>query len=125
MGKSDHCGYEDNLSNADDAPMRKSMRIAHQHHDLIAITLTDPLEIDLPDCALVEVMDAETAARMVIDTSNERLRQKYHTKAGNLIKNRSRLFDSIGIDHIDISTDVPYKKALVSFFAQRRHRLAR
>ena len=46
-------------------------------------------------------------------------------RRSDLIKNRSRLFDTIGIDHIDISTDVPYKKALVSFFAQRRHRLAR
>ncbi len=105
--------------------MRKSIRIANQHHDLIAITLSDPREIDLPDCGLVEVMDAETGARMVIDTSNEKLRQHYHEKALNLVKNRSRLFDMIGIDHIDISTDVPYTKALVSFFAQRRHRLAR
>jgi len=112
-------------SNADYAPMRKSMRIANQHHDLIAITLIDPREIDLPDCALVKVMDAETGTRMVIDTSNEHLRREYHAKASSLIKNRDRLFDTIGIDHIDISTDVPYKKALVSFFAQRRHRLAR
>ncbi len=56
-------------------------------------------------------MDAETGAKMIIDTSNERLRREYHTKALNLIKNRSRLFDTIGIDHIDISTDVPYTKA--------------
>ena len=87
--------------------------------------MTDPREIDLPDCALVELMDAESGAKMVIDTSNERLRREYHGKATNLIKNRSRLFDTIGIDHIDISTDVPYAKALVSFFAKRRHRLAR
>jgi len=112
-------------SNADYTPMRKSMRIANQHHDLIAITLTDPRELELPDCSLVEVMDAETGSRMIIDTSNERLRRNYHTKALSFIKNRDRLFDTIGIDHIDISTDVPYKKALVSFFAQRRHRLAR
>lgn len=112
-------------SNSDYAPMRKAMRIANQHHDLIAITLTDPREIHLPKCALVEVLDAETGGRMIIDTSNEKLRKEYHDKAMGLIKNRSRLFDSIGIDHIDISTDVPYKKALVSFFAQRRHRLAR
>jgi uncharacterized protein (DUF58 family) len=112
-------------SNADNSPVRKSLRIANQHHDLIAITLTDPREIDLPDCSLVEVMDAETGGRMIIDTSNERLRREYHTKALALIKDRSRLFDNIGIDHIDISTDVPYTKALVSFFAQRRHRLAR
>ena len=112
-------------SNADYAPMRKSMRIANQHHDLIAITLTDPREIELPDCALVEVMDAESGAKIIVDTSNVRSRKKYQVRAGNLIKNRSRLFDTIGIDHIDISTDVPYTKALMSFFAQRRHRLAR
>jgi len=105
--------------------MRKSLRIADQHHDLIAITLTDPREIELPDCGLVEVMDAETGGRMVIDTSSAVLRREYQTKARSLINARSRLFDTIGMDHIDISTDVPYKKALVSFFAQRRHRLAR
>ena len=112
-------------SNADYAPIRKSIRIANQHHDLIAITLTDPREIDLPDCGLVELMDAESGNKMIVDTSNERVRRQYHTKAINLVKDRSRLFDNIGIDHIDISTDVPYTKALVSFFAQRRHRLAR
>jgi len=62
---------------------------------------------------------------VIVDTSNARLRREYHQKALQLIKNRSRLFDTIGIDHIDISTDVSYKSALVSFFAQRRHRLAR
>jgi uncharacterized protein (DUF58 family) len=112
-------------SSASYEPLRKSIRIANQHHDLIAITLTDPREIDLPDAALVEVMDAETGSRMLIDTSNERVRRQYHAKAANLMKSRSRLFDTVGIDHIDISTDVPYKKALVSFFAQRRHRLAK
>jgi uncharacterized protein (DUF58 family) len=111
--------------NGDQAPMRKSMRIANQHHDLIAITLTDPREIELPDCSLVELMDAESGAKMVVDTSDARLRREYRQKAVSLLKNRDRLFDNIGIDHIDISTDVPYTKALVSFFAQRRHRLAR
>jgi len=110
---------------ADYLTMRKSMRIANQHHDLIAVTLTDPREIDLPDCALVELQDAETGHKMVVDTSDRRLRKEYHKMAVERIKDRSRLFDTIGIDHIDISTDVPYKKALVSFFAQRRRRLSR
>ena len=111
--------------NSDYEPIKKSLRIANQHHDLIGITLTDPREVELPNCGLVEVVDAETGDRMVIDTSNERLRREYNKKAIAQVKNRDRLFDTIGIDHIDISTDVPYKKALVSFFAQRRHRLAR
>jgi len=112
-------------SHADDAPMTKALRIANQHHDLIAVTLTDPREINLPDCGLVEVMDAETGKRTVIDTSHERLRQEYHSRAASGLKKRTRMFDGIGIDHIDITTDVPYNKALVSFFAQRRRRLSR
>ena len=111
--------------NSDYSFLRKSMRIANQHHDLIAITLTDPREINLTDCGLVELMDAETGLRKVIDTSNDHLRQEYNAQAISLIKARCRLFDSIGIDHIDISTVVPYNSALVRFFAQRRHRLAR
>ncbi len=112
-------------SSADYASLRKSLRIANQHHDLIAITLTDPREMDLPDCGLLEVVDAETGARTLLDSSHRIVRQRYRSKSEALMKNRSRLFDGIGIDHIDISTDVPYTKALVSFFAQRRHRLAR
>jgi len=112
-------------TNADYGPIRKSLRVANQHHDLIAITLTDPREVELPRGALVEVTDAESGQRMVIDTSNDRLCREFHEKAGSFLKSRSRLFETNGIDHIDISTDVPYRKALMSFFAQRRHRLAR
>jgi len=110
---------------ADVTPIRQAIQVANQHHDLIAITLTDPREIDLPPCGLVELLDAESGARSILDTSDEGLRREYHDNAVQLIKNRTRLFDSIGIDHIDISTDVPYKNALVSFFAKRRHRLGR
>jgi uncharacterized protein (DUF58 family) len=109
----------------DPEALRRSMRIADQHHDLIAITLTDPREIDLPDCGLLELVDAESSERTVVDTSSERLRKVYRARALNRIKERHRSFDTIGIDHIDISTDVPYTKALVGFFAQRRRRLAK
>ena len=73
--------------NADYDAMRKAIRIANQHHDLIAITLTDPREIELPDCSLVEIMDAETGKKMIIDTSNERLRREYHEMGLNWVKN--------------------------------------
>ena len=83
----------------------------------------------MPDSTLqdiiAELTDAETGEKKIVDTSNAAIRREYKQKALLWLKERSRLFDNIGIDHIDISTDVPYKKALVSFFAQRRHRLAR
>src|SRR5580698_9786878 len=83
-------------SNADYGPIRKSLRIANQHHDLIAITLTDPREIELPDCSLVELNDAESGAKILVDTSIKALREEYNTKALLQMKNRSRLFETIG-----------------------------
>lgn len=107
------------------AGLQRTLRATNQHHDLIAITLTDPRETSLPDGAMVELADAESGQKFMVDTSDIRLRRNYERMAANAIKERSRLFDANGIDHIDIATDVPYTKALVSFFAQRRHRLAR
>ncbi len=105
--------------------VNKSLRIANQHHDLIAITLTDPREINLPDVGLLQLMDAESGEMLVVDTSDKSSLQEYQAGARDFIKNRNRLFDAVGIDHIDINTDIPYTKALVSFFARRRNRLAK
>ncbi len=107
------------------AELIKSLRLARRRHDVIAVTLNDPREFDLPDCGLVELMDAETGQRQIIDTSNERLRKEYVTRAQDRVNQRRRLFSSAGVDHIDISTDKPFTADLIAFFRQRQKRLNR
>ena len=101
---------------------KKSMRITNKHHDVIAITLNDPRESLLPECGLVEMRDAETGARMVIDTSDQHIRTRYKAQGIERLEKRKRLFRSIGVDHIDVHTHEPYAKALIGFFANRKHR---
>ncbi|MBF0486285.1 MAG: DUF58 domain-containing protein [Candidatus Omnitrophica bacterium] len=100
----------------------KPMTIANRRHDMIAVTLNDPCECELPDCGLVSIQDAETNERVIVDTSDPLVRGTYHQRALMRLEGRERLFRSMGVDHIDIWTDVPYAERLIQFFAQRRKR---
>ena len=108
-----------------DQDFRKQMQIANKYHDLIAITLNDPREEELPACGLLTLIDAESGQNIVIDTGNAILRKEYAQTATGRTTQRNRLLDSIGVDHIDVRTDVPYTKALVRFFMQRQQKYGR
>jgi len=113
--------YRKNLNNAGEV-LRKSLAIANKRHDVIAITLNDPREIQLPNCGLIDLEDAETGKVVLVDSSNSAIRQQYYQNNLERLKQRERLFRSIGADCIDISTDVPYTDAIVKFFLKRRRR---
>ena len=102
---------------------KKPLSIASKRHDCIAITITDPRETELPDAGIVELSDAETGRFFVVDTSSAKVRRNYASKSKGMIEERTRMFASISIDHIDIRTDRPYIDALIKFFKMRRKRL--
>ncbi len=104
------------------AQVRKTLRIANKYHDMIAITLNDPREASLPDCGLVSLKDAETGQELMVDTSDEAVRTHYQALSMERLRVREKMFDGMGIDHIDVATDVSYTKALVSFFSRRQKR---
>lgn len=104
-------------------PARKAMAIANKRHDLVAITLNDPLEEKLPDCGLIVVEDAETGRQTMIDSGDPVTRQHYSDEAVKRLKEREQLFGSLGMDHIDVSTAGSYPELFVKFFRQRRRRM--
>ena len=101
---------------------KKAMAIANRRHDLIAITLNDPSETDLPACGLLTLQDAETGQVAVVDTFDQHTRHRYHQEAVERITRRDRIFNFIGIDHIDVATNISYTDALVKFFYKRRRK---
>ena len=94
-----------------------------KRHDLIAVSVTDPREIRMPDVGLLELEDAETGEIIVIDTGSRAVRRQYEalgtSRQGELLK----LFRSIDIDHLEISNDRDYVIDLVGFFKKRGRRL--
>ncbi|HPM43044.1 MAG TPA: DUF58 domain-containing protein [Candidatus Omnitrophota bacterium] len=102
---------------------KQPLTIASKKHDCIAVTITDPRELELPNAGIVELTDAETGGLFTVDTSSQRVRDAYAAKAQRIRDERSALFGSIKLDHIDIRTDRPYIDELVKFFRMRRRRM--
>jgi uncharacterized protein (DUF58 family) len=101
----------------------KAMAIANSRHDIIAITLNDPREQHLTPCGMIDLEDAETGEFILVDTSDKEVRRAYAQAAQIRLAAREKLFRSMDVDHIDISTDVPYVDSLVRFFAKRKKRM--
>jgi uncharacterized protein (DUF58 family) len=50
-------------------------RLTHRH-EVVAIRIVDPMELDLPDLGLVLVEDAETGEQVLVDTSDPMFQQR-------------------------------------------------
>ena len=101
---------------------RKALSIANKRHDLIGITLNDPREVELPDCGLLALEDAEQGEEVLIDSGDRQVREEYRRQGLRRLEKRRQLFGRMGMDHIDVSTDLPYADAFIKFFRQRRRR---
>jgi len=100
---------------------RPLARVA-QRHDVIAVTLEDPAERDLPNVGLARLEDPETGERIEIDTSNPRVRKAFADRVASDDTVRRKLFGRLGLDEIIVHTEHGYVDALLSFFRARARR---
>lgn len=100
---------------------RPLARIA-QRHDVIAVTLEDPAERELPDVGLARLEDPETGERIEIDTSNPKVRKAFSDRVMSDDMIRRRLFGRLGLDEIVVHTEFGYVDALLAFFRARSRR---
>ncbi|OGW76024.1 MAG: hypothetical protein A2Z72_02040 [Omnitrophica bacterium RBG_13_46_9] len=110
------------ISDFFDKGFKKILSTVNKKHDMVAVTITDPREIALPDVGIIKLNDAETGERFVIDTSDPGFREQYTKDAFRRMEDRKRLLRSINVDTIDIRTDIPYTKELIRFFRTRERR---
>ncbi|OGG54308.1 MAG: hypothetical protein A3F84_14765 [Candidatus Handelsmanbacteria bacterium RIFCSPLOWO2_12_FULL_64_10] len=99
-----------------------ALKVANRRHDLVAVTISDPREVELPDVGIVEVEDAETGEEVLIDTSDVRARRRFMNASEEARSARQRLFRSVGVDRVDVRTDRPYIEPLMRFFEARAKR---
>jgi uncharacterized protein (DUF58 family) len=100
----------------------RALRIAARRHDLIPVTVTDPLEEALPPVGLVELEDPETGELVVFDSSGPE-GKAFAAESKALRAAREALFKKLDVDAISVSTDRPYLPALTGFFEARARRL--
>jgi len=105
-----------------DKDFKKTISISNKRHDVVAVTITDPRESELPDVGIIEITDAEKGESLLIDSSDPHLRRMYKKEATSEARQREHLLRSAGVDNIYIRTDTAYTKELIKFFRMRERR---
>jgi uncharacterized protein (DUF58 family) len=93
-----------------------------RRHDVTAVRLYDPLEMELPDIGLVTMRDAETGEQLLVDTHDAGFRQRFAAAAQ---ARESALLASLaqaGVDTLELATDDALLDAILRFADLRRQR---
>lgn len=101
-----------------DTDFDRPMRRLDKRHDVVAIAISDPREDRFPDHGLVRLVDSETGAARLVDLRRSDVGRRARVRSEQL----ERRFVASGIDHLTLSTAMPYDRALLRFFRDRVRR---
>ena len=101
------------------------LRQANRKHDLVAVQVTDPRELELPDLGRLVFQDAETGEIVEVNTGDARKRDAFAVRQAKAQEQLLRLFHRAGIDAIQLRTDLDYTVSLTRFFETREKRRLR
>jgi uncharacterized protein (DUF58 family) len=110
------------ISDFIDVDIDASMRLLGRKHDVIAVLLNDPRELELPDVGVVTLEDAETGRTVYVDTSDRAFREEYAAAGRRRRIDRRRQLGRMKIDSVELFTDRPFVPALMAFFNARTKR---
>jgi uncharacterized protein (DUF58 family) len=113
------------LSDFLDRNFEQAFKRTGRRHDLIAVRIADPREEELPAVGLLELEDAETGARRLLDTNSRTVRAAYADEARRRRDGLAQLARTAGADFVEVATDGTHLDALIRFFHLRARRLRR
>ncbi len=111
------------LSDFIDTEYDNALRIVSKRHDVIAVTMNDPRERELPKIGLIKMKDAESGQERWIDTSDANIRRSFAQFWQKHDERMKKAFLSTKVDRITIETHKPYLRPLVDFFKMRESRV--
>ena len=100
----------------------KSLKIARNKHDIVALRIHDEREEQLVDVGMLKVEDTESGDLKWIDTSDNKKRTDFRKNYLKFEGELKQTLQSSGVDHIDIRTGKNYVKPLINFFKNRGNR---
>jgi len=101
---------------------QKSLGLLAQRHEVLAVRLQDPREVDLPDIGSVYFEDAETGEQLYLDTHDPRFRKRYAEAARARESELQSALRSSGVDILTLSTEADLVDSIVRFASLRRRR---
>lgn len=93
-----------------------------QRHEVVAVRVLDPLELDLPDLGLLTLRDAETGEQVVVDTHDAGFRKRFARIAAQREAELREALTRSNVDALELSTDADLVDAIVRFVDMRKRR---
>ena len=103
------------ISDFQDSGYEHQLRLLSRRHEVIAIRVTDPAERELPDLGLLELEDAETGERALVDTSSHQAQKAFRNLQELQDRKLLEMFRSLDIGFLDLSTGKDYQRELITF----------
>jgi uncharacterized protein (DUF58 family) len=91
-----------------------------QRHEVVAVRLYDPLEMELPDIGMVLVRDAETGEQLMVDTHDAGFRKRFAAAAEKRDNELRQGFVEAGVDVLELATDDTLIDAVMRFADLRK-----
>jgi uncharacterized protein (DUF58 family) len=98
----------------------RPLSLLAERHELVAIRLLDPRELELPDAGLLVVEDAETGELLSVDTSDPVFRQRFSELVEERQSQLRAATRQAGIELDEVSTGDDLVRALIRLIERRR-----
>ena len=100
----------------------KELQHTQSRHDLIAVSITDPVEEKPPTSGLYVLEDGETGQELIVDFGSRKVRDTFVANARKSHLELKNTLRQSQVDTIPISVGEPYDKAIINFFKMRELR---
>ena len=105
--------------------IERPLKLLAQRHDVVAVTVEDPSELELPDIGLARLVDPETGETIDVDTSDPKVRSAFDWNTNEEREARKHLLRRLAIDEVPVRTDGSIVEPLFRFFRKRETRTRR
>lgn len=113
--------FLDGMDDEDRPEWEIEMRRLAIRHQVLAIEVTDPRELELPDVGILTLVDPESGRRREVSTASRKLRERYATAAATQRGAVRQALRRAGAHHLPLRTDRDWVADIVRHvFAQRR-----
>jgi len=100
----------------------RPLSLLNRRHEVLAVRLWDPREVELPDIGPIILEDAETGEQLYVDTHDRKFRARFSEAARQREAKLNQAFKQAGVDALSLSTEEDLVAAIVRFANIRRQR---
>lgn len=98
----------------------RPLRALSVRHEVLAIEVVDPRELELPAVGLLTLVDPESGQRVEVQTNRRELRERYAAAAAHQRGQIAAAIRRAGAAHLQLRTDRDWLLDIVRFVAARR-----